>query len=40
MPSPLTSATVTESGRLPVAKVCWAAKLGVKLHSRAAAAEQ
>ena len=31
LPSPLTSATVTESGRLPVAKVCWAAKLGVKL---------
>ena len=29
LPSPLTSAAVTESGRLPVAKVCWVAKLGV-----------
>ena len=28
-PSPFTSATTTESGALPVAKVCWAAKLGV-----------
>ena len=29
LPSPLTSAMVTETGWLPVAKVCWAAKLGV-----------
>src|SRR5260370_14190561 len=29
LPSPLTSAAVTEAGPLPVAKVCWAAKLGV-----------
>ena len=33
LPSPFTSAAVTESGPLvrtgPVAKVCWAAKLGV-----------
>ena len=29
MPSPLTSAAVTETGSLPVAKVCWVAKLGV-----------
>ena len=29
LPSPLTSAAVTEDGALPVAKVCWAAKLSV-----------
>jgi len=29
LPSPLTSAAVTEDGKLPVAKVCWAVKLGV-----------
>src|SRR5208282_382351 len=29
LPSPLMSATVTELGKPPVAKVCWAAKLGV-----------
>ena len=28
-PSPFTSATATEGGLLPVAKVCWAAKVGV-----------
>ena len=28
-PSPFTSAAATERGPLPVAKVCWAAKLGV-----------
>ena len=28
-PSPFRSAAVTESGTLPVAKVCWAAKEGV-----------
>src|SRR5262249_5815134 len=27
-PSPLASAATTETGRLPVAKVCWSAKLG------------
>ena len=29
LPSPLTSATATESGSTPVAKVCWAAKEAV-----------
>src|SRR5271168_4657778 len=29
LPSPLISAAVTETGPLPVAKVCWVAKLGV-----------
>ena len=29
LPSPLRSAVVTQSGRSPVAKVCWVAKLGV-----------
>ena len=29
LPSPFTSAAVTENGALPVAKVCWAAKEGV-----------
>src|ERR1700722_15019650 len=29
LPSPLTSAIVTENGALPVANGCWAAKLGV-----------
>ncbi len=29
LPSPLTSAAVTENGTVPVAKVCWVAKLGV-----------
>ncbi len=29
LPSPFKSATVTESGLLPVAKVCWAAKEAV-----------
>ena len=29
LPSPLMSAAVTESGSLPVAKVCWVAKVGV-----------
>src|SRR5258707_58492 len=29
LPSPLTSATATERGGLPVAKVCWVAKEGV-----------
>jgi hypothetical protein len=29
LPSPLTSAAVTESGPVPVVKVCWAAKLSV-----------
>ncbi len=30
LPSPLTSAAVTAFGPLPVAKVCWAAKLGAE----------
>jgi len=29
LPSPLTSATVTENGEASVAKLCWVAKLGV-----------
>src|SRR5208282_979882 len=29
LPSPLTSAAVTEAGPMPTAKVCWVAKLGV-----------
>ena len=29
LPSPLMSAAATETGSLPVAKVCWAAKVGV-----------
>ena len=29
MPSPFKSAAVTETGKLPVARVCWAAKAGV-----------
>src|SRR5271166_3871509 len=29
LPSPVTSATATESGLEPVAKVCWAAKVGL-----------
>ena len=28
-PSPLTSAAATETGKFPVPKVCWAAKLGI-----------
>ena len=34
LPSPLTSAAVTECGSLPVAKVCWAAKQGVVAPGR------